>query len=298
MPLIMGVADRIVAMESGAVIADGTPDAGDARRPRARVVPRRRHHSGRALRETHTIENEGARMSTSLRVVDLQVEHLVDPVIDTPTPRLSWRLLTPRNGASQAAYHIRVAGLWDSGRVESATCTLVPYGGPPLTSGQRVEWTVQVWDDSEETAESSVATWEMGLLGADEWTARVDRRTGRAGAAGRYIPDLDADACGADREGARVRHGPRALRAALQRPTRRYRPAHAGLDRLRDPIAVPSARPHRPSRRKATTTSTALLADGWYAGYVGFTVSASCTATRRSSSRKSRSTQPPVRCAT
>lgn len=88
----------------------------------------------------------------------------------------------PRRGARQAAYQIRAAAtpaglaagdlLWDSGRVESDVSAYVAYGGPPLRSGQRVYWQVQIWDDLGATAASAPAWWEMGLLERGDWQGR------------------------------------------------------------------------------------------------------------------------------
>lgn len=100
----------------------------------------------------------------------LRVEHVDDPLgITVRTPRLSWRL--PKDTRHQVAYRIR-AGDWDSGRVESDQSVLVPYGGPPLRSGQRVTWSVQVWTDAGESDWADPSWWEMGLLAPDDWQAR------------------------------------------------------------------------------------------------------------------------------
>jgi len=100
----------------------------------------------------------------------LRVEHVEEPLgITVPAPRLSWRL--PKDVRAQVAYRIR-AGEWDSGRVESDRSVLVPYSGPPLRSGQRVDWTVKVWTDAGESDWADAAWWEMGLLAPEDWVAR------------------------------------------------------------------------------------------------------------------------------
>jgi alpha-L-rhamnosidase len=99
-------------------------------------------------------------------------------------PRLSWRLNDPRRGAVQIAYEIRVASsseklqrdeadVWDSGKIMSADSVSVPYGGPALVSRGRYFWEVRVWDgEGRPTAYSKPSWWEMGLLSAEDWTAR------------------------------------------------------------------------------------------------------------------------------
>ncbi|TDE10699.1 alpha-L-rhamnosidase [Jiangella asiatica] len=82
---------------------------------------------------------------------------------------MSWRL--PEGTREQVAYQLR-AGRWDSGRVESDQSILVPYDGPDLASGERVEWTVRVWTDAGESDWAEPSWWEMGLLDPADWVAR------------------------------------------------------------------------------------------------------------------------------
>jgi alpha-L-rhamnosidase len=106
----------------------------------------------------------------SVKARELRVEHLDEPLgIDTLRPRLSWWL--PEGAHAQVAYRLR-AGEWDSGRVESAQSVRVPYAGPELTSGQRVEWSVKVWTDLGECEWADQAWWEMGLLRPTDWIAQ------------------------------------------------------------------------------------------------------------------------------
>lgn len=99
---------------------------------------------------------------------NLRVEHLDEPLgLTVPRPRLSWRL--PPGTKRQLAYQLR-AGEWDFGPVDSDQSLLVPYGGPELRSGQRVEWTVKVWTDAGESDWAEPSWWEMGLLNPDDWT--------------------------------------------------------------------------------------------------------------------------------
>ncbi len=99
-------------------------------------------------------------------------------------PRLSWIVEpTDREARSQrqSARRILVASdpgllvegladLWDSGRIESARTAEVAYGGKPLESGQQVWWRVQVWDqDGRPSAWSEPSSWTMGLLEPADW---------------------------------------------------------------------------------------------------------------------------------
>lgn len=114
----------------------------------------------------------------NIQATDLRVNYVTDPVgIDDTTPSLSWRLTSRFRDQAQRAYQVRVSSggrtLWDSGRVASADSVSVPYGGPPLESRQRLEWTVRVWGErGGVSAWAEPASWEMGLLERSDWQAR------------------------------------------------------------------------------------------------------------------------------
>jgi alpha-L-rhamnosidase len=121
---------------------------------------------------------------TDLSLYDLTCEYFPAPLgVETPQPRLSWKIAADQRGARQAAYQVVVAltpdaltsgpYLWDSGKVESDQSVQVPYGGPTLASRQRVYWQVRVWDESgQASAFSTPAWWEMGLLDLADWQAQ------------------------------------------------------------------------------------------------------------------------------
>ncbi|EWT00051.1 rhamnosidase [Intrasporangium oryzae NRRL B-24470] len=120
-----------------------------------------------------------AASSAATGVTALRTNALVNPLgIPGAAPQLSWQLSSARRGVSQAAYEIRVgrtagsADVWGSGRVASGSSVNVPYGGPALQSHTRYFWSVRVWDDTGTASDwSAPATFEAGLLSADEWTA-------------------------------------------------------------------------------------------------------------------------------
>ncbi len=65
------------------------------------------------------------------------------------------------------------------GRVGSVD--FVPYGGPPLTSRQKLSWRVRFRDESgKESDWSSSARFELGLLSSDDWKAQWIRPQGEA----------------------------------------------------------------------------------------------------------------------
>jgi len=119
-----------------------------------------------------------------LQVEGLKCEYRVNPLgLDTPQPRLSWRLESPESGQSQTAYQVLAAtstalltegkaDLWDSGKVVSGESIHVVYRGKPLRAGRRVYWRVRAWDrEDRPSAYSAMAWWEMGPLTAQDWRA-------------------------------------------------------------------------------------------------------------------------------
>ncbi|HSW47433.1 MAG TPA: glycoside hydrolase family 78 protein [Phycisphaerae bacterium] len=111
-------------------------------------------------------------------------EYQANPLgIDTLKPRLSWLVNDDRRGAAQSACQIVVstdpkladaaAVVWDTGKVNSDASVHVEYAGKPPESGKRYYWKVRTWDGDGQASEYSEPAWfEMGLLKADDWTAR------------------------------------------------------------------------------------------------------------------------------
>ena len=120
------------------------------------------------------VRNRSPAQPPGASVSDLRCEFRVDPLgIDTSRPRLSWVLESKDRGARQTAYQVVVAGIWDSGKIASDQSQNIEYGGKPLASGTRYEWKARVWDHAGRvSAWSKPATWTMGLMNPQNWTAR------------------------------------------------------------------------------------------------------------------------------
>ncbi len=125
----------------------------------------------------------GLSQKSNVTATALSCEHKTDPVgIDTPAPRLSWKLQTTTRNQKQTAYQIKVATsatfdkkslVWDSNKKIAATSVLLPYEGMTLRSGTRYFWQVKIWDaQGVESAWSAVSFWEMSLLTASDWKAK------------------------------------------------------------------------------------------------------------------------------
>ncbi|MBD2867003.1 alpha-L-rhamnosidase [Paenibacillus arenilitoris] len=125
-------------------------------------------------------------MEQSLRIAKLQVEYMENPIaVDKERPRFSWGFAPAKErGLSQSAYQIVVASaeekladgaadVWDSGKVRSNRNRNVAYEGPALQSAKRYYWKVKVWDAAGSVSPYSEAgTWDMALLGPEDWQAR------------------------------------------------------------------------------------------------------------------------------
>ncbi len=88
--------------------------------------------------------------------INLEVAHQSEPVgLDDAKPRLSWRMNGDAEGLTQSAYQILVttsadklapgkANLWDSGQIKDTT-NVATYTGKPLPSSTWIHWTVRTW---------------------------------------------------------------------------------------------------------------------------------------------------------
>jgi alpha-L-rhamnosidase len=116
---------------------------------------------------------------------ELRCEYRVNPLgIDVTKPRLSWIIKSQQRGQVQTAYQVMVAdcpkkleqdkgSLWDSGKVKGNQTNQVEYKGKPLQSHIKCWWKVRVWDKAGNvSAWSEPAFWTMGLLKQDEWKAQ------------------------------------------------------------------------------------------------------------------------------
>lgn len=114
-------------------------------------------------------------------VTELRTERMTNPMsIDTPTPRLGWRIVSDKNNVMQTAYHIIVAStpekaqnlegdLWNTS-VNSDMSQWITYGGKELRSNTRCYWRVKVNTTSGESDWSDVAMWNVGLLSESDWS--------------------------------------------------------------------------------------------------------------------------------
>jgi len=123
-------------------------------------------------------------------LTSLRCEYLENPLgIDVAKPRLSWVIEEGKQkpesrGQKQTAYQVLVASsekllktdkgdLWDSGKAASDQSIHIEYAGRPLASRTECHWKARVWDQNGKASEwSTPATWTMGILKLEDWTAR------------------------------------------------------------------------------------------------------------------------------
>lgn len=228
-------------------------------------------------------------MSEFCVAVDLVCEYLANPLgLGEREPRLSWRLDDPRPGARQTAYRLVAASspakldkrpdLWDSGRVAGSQTLDVVYAGKPLRSRQAVWWKVLVWDHAgREGAWSAPARFELGLLRKADWRAQWIGRPDDRGQGGRPSPHL--------RRGFELAGEVRAAR--LHATALGIFEFHLNGRRVGDEVFTPGWTDYHKRIQVMTYDVTellrsganalgAVLADGWYAGFLGWAKHRNC----------------------
>lgn len=221
----------------------------------------------------------------------LRCEYRKNPLgVDSKKPRLSWRVESKERGQKQIAYQILVAStqqqlddckgdLWDSGKVNSAQTLFVEYSGKPLTSRTLCYWKVKVWGVGDEKPTSSQsAFWQMGLLNNSDWTAdyisfkdntpvHKDVKTLHLPAARHYRKEFDSSKT--------------VKQATVFATALGIYELEINGKRIGDAYFAPGWTDYRQRAYYNTYDVTenlktgenafgAIVADGWYSGYVGF----------------------------
>ncbi|MGY1625160.1 family 78 glycoside hydrolase catalytic domain [Geodermatophilus sp. SYSU D00965] len=211
---------------------------------------------------------------SDVTVAPVTVEHVREALgIGETTPRLSWVVRTDLPDWRQAAYEVEI-GDWCSGRVDSAESVLLPWGAPPLASRERRTVRARVWGagDAEPSAWSEDVGVEAGLLDPADWTARLVRPV---------LPeDAGEEAVALLRREFRLDRP--VTRARLYATAQGVYEAELNGAAVGDLVLAPGWTSYRHRLRYHTYDVTALvaeganaigvsLAEGWYAGSLGFT---------------------------
>ena len=197
--------------------------------------------------------------------------------ITNTAPRFGW---TPPHGTvRQTAYQLSASSGWDTGRVDSAVHSFVPYGGPDLRSRDRFAWKVRTWNVAADGTEvlsgwSEPMAVELGLLHSSDWSAR-------------WIgPDEPVVPAPGQRPGYALHRD--FTVDALPDSARAYATAHGIYElflnghRVGNQQLTPGSTSYRstlqvqtfditPLLRPGTNTVRAVLTDGWFRGSFGFT---------------------------
>lgn len=236
---------------------------------------------------------------STMKATRLTCEFRENPLgIDRTSPRLGWVVQSSIRGNRQTAYRILVAttkeklsagqgDVWDPGKIPGERTTAIPFIGKPLPSHRACFWKVMLWDkDGSPGPWSDVATWSMGVLNPSDWKAEwigydAPRRTTKPDPTWKMPEGKDV-----------FLPPPRYLKTtfSLARPLRRavaYVSALGICDLYIDDTLVSEDRftpgwtdytrrvyyrTYDVSKLLAPGTHAigAILADGWYSGYLGF----------------------------
>lgn len=232
-----------------------------------------------------------ANSNPALQLNTLRVEYHKNPLgIDVEEPRFSWTPEGEGRNRFQTAYQVVVAStsqklasgdwdVWNSKKVDSDATNQIVYGGSRLHSGQAYFWKVKVWDEKDqESGWSDEASWSMGMLNYSDWK-------------GTFISLGAGHFTGHPHEGLYLPPA-RYLRKSfkLDKPVKRATAYTTALgvyefrlngDKVGDQYLLPGWTDYRKRLYYQTFDLTdalvqgenvlgAVVADGWYAGYLGF----------------------------
>ena len=231
--------------------------------------------------------------------VGLRCAHLDNPLGVAPDRvRFSWQLDDTRSDCRQVGYQVQVfpdelsrppqeVPCWDSGRVASDDSADIPYAGSALTRGGRYRWRARVWDEAGAGSPwSEAAAFEVELDQALGWRASW---IGLGPVRESFTPP---DGQGPSDPVANALHPAPYLRRTftLAEPAESARlhvtalglyEARLNGERVGDAFLTPGWTDYDRRLAYQTYDVTALLApgenvlgavlaDGWYAGFVGF----------------------------
>jgi alpha-L-rhamnosidase len=234
--------------------------------------------------------------SGGVAVRELRCEYRVDPLgIDIVKPRLSWIIESNQRSQVQSACQILVADseeklkrnqgdLWDSGKIESGQSNQVVYEGETLKSRMRCYWKVRVWDKEDKVSPwSKPAMWTVGLLRPRDWQAKwigYDKELQGSGNNKKSDPNaLVLPPPPYLRREFLV--GQSIKRAVVYASALGLYELHINGKRVGEDYFTPGWTDY-PTRiyyqtyevtdliKKGSNAIGAILADGWYAGYLGF----------------------------
>ena len=222
------------------------------------------------------------------RPLDLKVAHRTAPLgIDDAKPRLSWRIESEQPGARQSAYQILVAtsadklepgkaDLWDSGRVDSSEAHAT-YAGAPLKAASHVHWMVRTWVGDEASDWSEPQRFLTARIGGQPTQPFISFRDTSAFHKNRNQLHLPP----ARYYRGTFKPGKKIARAIAHATALGIYELHVNGKRVGDAFFAPGWTDYRkriyyntydltPYLTDGANAIGAIIADGWYAGYVGY----------------------------
>lgn len=223
-----------------------------------------------------------------LQPVNLRTEYKTNPVIDIKKPRFSWELLSDIKGQEQTAYQILVASspdllfedkcdIWNSGVISGNATNQIEYRGEPLTAKSVYYWKIRSWDINGNAGNwSKAAKFEMGLMSKDQWQANWigNDLTSMGKGAVYHLPPVPFF-----RKETEIRSGVKKARlyvTALGIYEFEINGKRVGNDYFAPGWTDYDKRVYYQTYdvsnliKEGKNTFGAMLADGWYAGYLGY----------------------------
>lgn len=204
-----------------------------------------------------------------MKAIHLQTEYLTEALgLGTAVPRFYWNC---EGGITQTAYKIMAkregVTIWDSGKILSSRMTHIAYEGVLLHSRDRVEWSVMLWDENDQSGEIAESWFELGLLEPSDWTARWIAGDYKPSKKERYPVDCFCHTFSVEKPVAKAR---------LYASARGVYDVAVNGKRIEDFIFAPGMTDYRKRIQYQTYDVTSLmqkenkvelrLADGWYRG--------------------------------
>ena len=108
------------------------------------------------------------------QIVNPRVNGRVEALgVDEDRIAFSWNLTDDEQDTIQTEYRITVQNIWDSGWIKSGRSIEIPFEGKDLQSSTRYEWSVEVKNNRNETAQlQRQASFTTGILKSDDWKAK------------------------------------------------------------------------------------------------------------------------------
>lgn len=207
--------------------------------------------------------------------------------VDTPNPRFSWIV---EGAQTQTAYqliaathpsllNVEKADTWNSGKVKSDRTSQIVYDGKKMESGKQYWWQVQYWNEKDQLVETKAGgSFITGVLSTDDWRAEwisfKDESPLHNSREELYLPPA-REYRKTFEVGKKVRH------ATLFASALGNYDAYINGQRIHESVFLPGWADYLKRSYYNTFDVTtfvqsggnaigAVVADGWYAGYVGY----------------------------